>query len=167
MVGCFVWLVNINKSRLTNKVFRWDYDRIWSGTWCHEIKANIIWCNLLEYCEILSGQRPVNITAIRLIISSGWNKKHFGMYHTICWNLAITIGSNSHLLYQHIYGKVSPGRNHQQWPNFIVTIYLLKLKLDSIAIYHMNKDYVQVLMLLKTKCISLWNVNDIMRVEQI
>ena len=63
MVRYFVRLVNMDKSRLTYKVFRWDYDRPRSGTWCHEIKSILSQCDLLEYYETLSVQRPVNITA--------------------------------------------------------------------------------------------------------
>ena len=63
MVRYFVRLVNMDKSRLTYKVFRWDYDRPRSGTWCHEIKSILSRCDLLEYYETLSVQRHVNITA--------------------------------------------------------------------------------------------------------
>ena len=44
-------------------MFRWDYDRPRSGTWCHEIQSILSQCDLLDYYDTLSVQRPMNITA--------------------------------------------------------------------------------------------------------
>ena len=64
MIRYFIRLVNMDQSRLTYKVFRWDYDKPRIGTWCHEIKTILNKHNIGHYYSIIPAPRGVNISAI-------------------------------------------------------------------------------------------------------
>ena len=164
MIRYFIRLVNMDQSRLTYKVFRWDYDKPRIGTWCHEIKTILNKHNIGHYYSIIPAPRGVNISAIltqQLCDEQKalWDTSRH-MPKLSNYNKVKDLFSVPRYVFQHLT---------RQERSALAKLYCGNLPSRSRRVatetYHENRDFALPVMCWTMRFTSSSNVNDIPKIE--